>query len=254
MPRFLAQRSRVLTGLVVVAVIAGTVVLALPAGSHDAPTVYAAASLRNVLPELDGAPSYSFAGSGTLQLQIERGAPADVFAAASSRQAQALYAEGRCERPITFAANRLVLVVPASAPAGTADSLAALRRGNRRLAVGSAGVPVGDYTRKLLGATGDAAILTANTLSQEKDVSSVLAKVALGSADAGFVYHTDALAARRRVREIALPADAAPPVTYQLCVVRRDGADRDGARSFVDHVTGPEGRRALAAAGFALPG
>src|SRR4051794_17323213 len=99
MPRFLAQRSRVLMGLVVLAVLAGAVVLALPAGSHDAPTVYAAASLRNVLPGLDGAPSYSFAGSNTLQLQIERGAPADVFAAASSKQAQALYAEGRCERP-----------------------------------------------------------------------------------------------------------------------------------------------------------
>lgn len=242
-----------MAGVVALAAIVGGVVLALPAGSHDAPTVYAAASLRNVLPKLDGAPSYNFAGSDTLQLQIERGAPADVFAAASSRQAQALHAERRCERPITFATNKLVLVVPSSAKAGTADSLAALQRGGRRLAVGTAGVPIGDYTRKLLRATGHAVVLTRNTLSQEKDVAGVLAKVALGSADAGFVYHTDALSARGRVREIALPGDAGAPVTYQLCVVRRDGVDRDGARSFVDHLTGPDGRRALVAAGFGVP-
>jgi molybdate transport system substrate-binding protein len=249
----MAERVRILAGVVVVAAIAGAVVLALPAGSHDAPTVYAAASLRNVLPELDGAPAYSFAGSDTLQLQIERGAPADVFAAASSKQARALYGARRCERPVTFATNKLVLVVPSSAEAGIADSLAALQHGGRRLAVGTAGVPVGDYTRKLLKASGHTAVLTRNTLSQEKDVSSVLAKVALGSADAGFVYHTDALAARGRVREIALPGDAGAPVVYQLCVVRRDGVDRDGARSFVEHLTGPDGRRALAAAGFGLP-
>jgi molybdate transport system substrate-binding protein len=249
----MAHPIRLVAGLVVVAVVAAGIVLALPAGSHDAPTVYAAASLRNVLPELDGAPSYNFAGSDTLQLQIERGAPADVFAAASSKQAKALYAEHRCERPITFATNKLVLVVPASAKAGIADSLAALQRGGHRLAVGTEGVPVGDYTRKLLQATGHAAVLTRNTLSQEKDVAGVLAKVALGSADAGFVYHTDALAARGRVREIALPGDAGAPVIYQLCVVRRDGVDRDGARSFIDHLTGPDGRRALRAAGFGLP-
>jgi molybdate transport system substrate-binding protein len=253
MHRFLAHPARILAVLLGTVVLVGAVALALPAGSHDAPAVYAAASLRKVLPQLDGAPAYNFAGSDTLQLQVERGAPADVFAAASSKQPQALHAEGRCEQPVTFATNRLVLVVPAAARAGEADSLAALQRGGHRLAVGTAGVPVGDYTRKLLAATGHQAILARNTVSQEKDVAGVLSKVALGSADAGFVYHTDALAARGRVREIALPGTAGAPVTYQLCVVRRDGADRDGARDFVAHVTGADGRRALAAAGFGLP-
>jgi molybdate transport system substrate-binding protein len=243
------DRRRLVAGAAALAALAAVVVLALPAGSQSAPTVYAAASLRTVLPQLDGAPRYSFAGSDTLQTQVERGAPADVFAAASAKQPQALFAAGRCERPVTFATNRLVLVTPAS---GTA-SLAALRAGGLRLAVGTAGVPVGDYTRKLLAALGEEAVLTRNTVSQEKDVASVLAKVALGSADAGFVYHTDALTARARVREIALPARSQPPVTYQLCVVRRDGADAGGARRFIAHVTGAAGRRALAAAGFGLP-
>jgi molybdate transport system substrate-binding protein len=242
----------VVGGLIAVAALGAVVALALPAHSDRAPTVYAAASLRTVLPALDDAPKYSFAGSDTLQTQIERGAPADVFAAASAKQPQALFAAGRCERPVTFATNRLVLVTPATAGAGTVG-LGALRAGGHRLAVGTAGVPVGDYTRKLLAALGAEAVLRRNRVSQEKDVASVVAKVALGSADAGFVYHTDALTARGRVREVALPPSAQPPVTYQLCAVRRDGADSDGARRFVEHVTGAVGRRALKAAGFGLP-
>jgi molybdate transport system substrate-binding protein len=111
---------------------------------------------------------------------------------------------------------------------------------------------VGAYTRTLLGALHKTSVLDRNIVSQEKDVASVLAKVALGSADAGFVYHTDALAGRGRVREIALPGGQ-PPVTYELCAVRGAGADADAARSFIRHVTGPEGRRVLAKYGFGLP-
>jgi molybdate transport system substrate-binding protein len=250
MHRFTGRGLVAVAALPALVAVVAVLVAAWPAGSHSAPTVYAAASLRSVLPALDGAPRYSFAGSDTLQTQVERGAPADVFAAASAKQPQALYAEGRCERPVTFATNRLVLVVPAGST--RVRSLASLAAGGRRLAVGTAGVPVGDYTRRLLTTLDRDAVLTANTVSQEKDVASVLAKVALGSADAGFVYHTDALAARGRVHEIALP-DAAGPVTYQLCVVRRDGADADGARAFIRNVTGPAGRRALARHGFGLP-
>ena len=54
--------------------------LAAPAAAQAAPTVYAAASLRAAFPEIDGSPTYNFAGSNVLQRQIENGAPADVFA------------------------------------------------------------------------------------------------------------------------------------------------------------------------------
>src|SRR5688500_15938775 len=99
--------------------------LCAPAAA-DALTVYAAASLREAFPAIDGRPTYSFAGSTQLQLQIERGAPADVFASASPDEAQALFRAGRCARPQTFAANRLVLVVPAGNP-GNVRSVYALR-------------------------------------------------------------------------------------------------------------------------------
>jgi molybdate transport system substrate-binding protein len=226
--------------------------VALPAVAHAAPTVYAAASLRDAFPAIDGSVTYSFAGSNTLQNQIERGAPADVFASASPAEAQALFREGRCTRPVTFATNILVLLVPKDNP-GRLRSVYSLRGGGKRLAIGTAGVPIGNYTRLLLRRLGLSSVLTSNTVSQEKDVASVSAKVALGSADAGFVYHTDALATRGRTREIRVPKWAQPAVRYQLCAVKRDGADTSGAEAFIREVTGSAGRRALADHGFGLP-
>ena len=223
-----------------------------PAASADALTVYAAASLRNAFPAIDSSPDYNFAGSNTLQAQIERGAPADVFASASPKEARALFREGRCTRPVTFATNILVLLVPDSNP-GNVRSVYSLRSGNRRLAIGSAGVPIGDYTRLLLRRLRLSGILSSNTVSQERDVSSITAKVALGSADAGFVYHTDAKASGGRTREIRLPKWAQPPVRYQMCIVRRSGGDGRGAQAFIDKVRSTAGRRALRRAGFGLP-
>src|SRR4029077_14639624 len=80
-------------------------------------TVYAAASLTDVFPKIDPGPRCSFAGSDTLALQIRQGAPADVFAAASPKQPDLLYSQGLVYKPIVFATNRLVLIVPRSNPA-----------------------------------------------------------------------------------------------------------------------------------------
>ena len=136
-----------------IAVSAAAAGLAAPVAASAAPRVFAAASLREAFPQIDGSPTYNFAGSNTLQLQIERGAPADVFASASPNEAQALFREGRCERPVTFATNILVLLVPNSNP-GNVRSVYSLRSGGRRLAVGSPGVPIGDYTRRCCRACG----------------------------------------------------------------------------------------------------
>ncbi|UGS33804.1 molybdate ABC transporter substrate-binding protein [Capillimicrobium parvum] len=222
-------------------------------GPGASATVYAASSLRDVLPEIDPAARFSFGGSDTLQLQIERGAPADAFASAAPTQAEALFAEGRCERPVAFATNRLVLIVPREGR-GAVTSLGDLGRGGHRLAVGAAGVPVGDYTRRLLAALGRDDVLRDNAVSQEKDVAGIVAKVALGSADAGFVYRTDGLASRGRTRTIALPEGAQPPVRYLACAVRRDGARSAAAQAFLVRLRSDAGRAALRRAGFVLPG
>src|SRR5215207_11190353 len=101
------------------------------------PVVYAAASLREAFPKIDPRAKYNFAGSNQLQTQIERGAPADVFASASPKEAEGLYEAGRCTRPVVFATNVLVMLVPADKPAGL-RSVSSLRRAPRlRLAVGA---------------------------------------------------------------------------------------------------------------------
>src|SRR5258705_5892544 len=92
----------------------GLAMLAAPAAAQAAPRVFAAATLRAAFPQIDGAPTYNFAGSNQLQTQIRNGAPADVFASASPKEAQALFREGRCTRPVTFATNVLVVLVPKS--------------------------------------------------------------------------------------------------------------------------------------------
>ena len=233
------------------AVLVVVLALAVPAGA-SALTVYAATSLTNVFPAMDKGPTYSFGGSNTLQLQIEKGAPADVFASASPTEAQTLFKEGLCTRPVTFAINRLVLLIPNSNP-GNITSVYSLRSGGRKLSIGNSGVPIGAYTRSLLRRMRLSSILSSNTVSQQTNVGQVASQVALGAADAGFVYYTDGLAVKDRTKMISLPKWAQPPVRYQICQVRRDGVDASGAQSFIKEVTGKAGRAALKGYGFGLP-
>ena len=233
------------------ALVATVVVLGAPAAAQ-AINVDAATSLTGVFPALNKSPKYNFGGSNTLQAQIERGAPADVFAAASPNEAQALFREGLCTRPVTFAINRLVLLIPNTNP-GNVTSVYSLRSGGRRVSIGTAGVPIGAYTRQLLRRMRLSSILTSNTVSQQTNVGQVSAQVATGSADAGFVYYTDGLAVKDRTRMINLPSWAQPPVRYQICTVKRPGVDTRGAQAFIRQVTGKAGRSALKHYGFGLP-
>ena len=212
--------------------------------------VYAAASLAEVFPQLDPDARFSFAGSDVLATQIREGAPADVYAAASSKYPQELFADGLVERPVTFASNRLVLIVPRGNPARI-SSVDDIARPGTRLVVAAKGVPAGDYTRTVLGTLGLAAALD-NVVSNEDDVKGVAGKVALGEADAGFVYATDVASVRDRVRVIELPAGSQPPIEYQVAVVAGSD-DEDAARAFVEALGSEAGRAALSRAGFSLP-
>lgn len=220
-------------------------------GGRDGPLdVYAAASLAEVLPQIYPDARFSFAGSDELATQIREGAPADLYAAASSKHPQALFAEALVEEPVTFASNRLVLIVPRANP-GAIESVEDVLQPGTRLVVAAEGVPVGDYTRTVLETLGLAAALD-NVVSNEDDVKGVAGKVALGEADAGFVYATDVTPVADRVLAVELPADAQPPIEYQVAVVA-GSADKDAAHAFVERLRGAEGRRALEAAGFELP-
>lgn len=224
----------------------------LPATPAAGLNVSAATSLARVMPEIDSRPAYSFAGSNSLRIQIERGAPVDLFLAAEPREAQALYRGGRCERPLTFATNRLALIVRDGDPRRI-RSVYGLRRGGLKLSVGNAAVPVGDYSRRLLRRLRLEGVLRSNDVSQVSNVGQVLSQVAFGAADAGFVYATDARAQRRRVDALFVPRWAQPTVRYQGCVVRRRGADTAAARRLLARVRAAAGRKALRRHGFGLP-
>ena len=212
--------------------------------------VFAASSLTEALPRIDKTARYQFAGSDQLAFQIGQGARADVFLAASPKYPDDLYARGLCSKPLVFATNTVVLIVPRGNPARI-HSVEDLKRDGIRLVIGAKGVPIGDYTRKLLANLGLTSVL-ANVVSEETDVKLVVAKVALGEADAGFVYRTDVKPVGNKVLRIALPAAAQPTVEYELCVPTATRHARE-ARTFVQRVRSKAGRAQLRAAGFGLP-
>ena len=241
---------RRLLAVAALALIAASVGLALR-GRAAAPsriTVYAAASLTDAFPTVAPGETYSFGGSNDLAAQIRQGAPADVFASANATLPAQLHAEGLCSEPVVFTRNELVVIVPNANPARIRGIRDLTRRGVR-VVVAAAGVPVGDNTLGVLDQLGLASAVTRNVVSRESDVRGVLSKVALGEADAGFVYATDATTAAARLRVIAVPARAQPEVEYGICIVS-DSNRKTAARAFVRHVLSAAGQRTLQRYGF----
>ncbi len=236
-----------------VVVSAALVALLLPLTGAGATriTVYAAASLTQVFPRIAPAPRYDFAGSDALAAQINSGAPADVFASASPKQTELLYHNGVLRKPVVFATNKLVVIVPRSNPAGI-HSVYDLRRHGMKVIVGTPTVPVGAYTDQVLDSLGIKTSVMANVVSQEPDVKSIVAKIALGQGDAGFVYKTDARPAGKNVTAILIPSWAQPPIRYEIGIVKRS-SHRAAAAAFIKRVTSLRGRRLLVQAGFGLP-
>src|SRR3954454_8567535 len=174
---------RSLSRAVLVASAAALVAVVPAAADSGRLAVFAAASLTEAFPPLSSAPRYSFAGSDQLAAQIQLGARADVFAAASPKYPELLFANGRREKPIAFATNTLIVVVPRGNPARIRD-VHDLTKPGVKVVIAAKSVPVGAYTLTVLTRLGIAAAVLQNVVSQEADVKSVVAKVALGEADA----------------------------------------------------------------------
>ncbi len=243
--------------------VAGLPVLA--PGPLEAPStlnVYAAASLTEAFQELGQSLEqahpglvvrFNFAGSQQLALQIEQGAPADVFASADQRWMDYVIEKSQVTgEPAVFARNRLVAIVPRTNPAriGRLEDLA--RRGTK-IVLAAEGVPVGKYSRdalaKLAGAEGypkdyDRRVL-ANVVSQEENVKSVVAKVQLGEADAGIVYRSDVTpTVARYVRVFEIPDPYNSIASYPIAVLKSAG-NPEAAHQFVALVTSPQGQAVL---------
>lgn len=228
-------------------------------------TIFAAASLTDVLPAVEEAFSadygeevafvYNFAGSSTLAAQIIEGARADAFLSANPAQMVRLQEAGLLAAdPQTFTGNRLVVAVPADNPAGV-QTLDDLTRSGVQIVTASEGVPVRSYTDTVLARLAQAgypaAQFRANVISEEPNVRQVVGKVSLGEADAAIVYQSDItpqLADRVTALDI-IPPDVNVQATYPAAPLT--GGDVELAAAYIAFLQTDAAQTIFTAWGFA---
>jgi len=227
-------------------------------------TVYAAASLTDAFTEIGKAFEasnsgvtvvFNFGGSQNLRTQIEQGAPADVFASATTKEMDTLIAQNmvKAGAPKVFLTNRLVVILPKDNPAGVA-SLEDLSNPGLKLVLAAEEVPAGRYAREMLdnlntlfGADYKDKVL-ANVVSNEDNIRQAVTKVQLGEADASIVYVSDAVATPD-LQKIEIPADVNVIAEYPIALLV-ESANSDLANEFVVYVLSPEGQATLKKWGF----
>jgi len=242
----------------------------LPASANNDTSlvIFAASSLTNVLTDLAGVfmQEYeaelilNFAGSSTLAAQIQNGAPADIFASANAAQMQNVIESGfiASETVEVFAENDLVVIVPADNPAQITNP-GDLQQEGLLLVLAAETVPIRSYADELLITLADdygddfpAAVLD-NLVSEETNVRQVVARIALGEADAGIVYRTDItpeIAAQ--IELVDVPPGTSPIAQYFIAPLQ-SAQQNTIARAFLDFVLSDAGGAILQKWGFCLP-
>ncbi|MDX6236331.1 MAG: molybdate transport system substrate-binding protein [Kribbellaceae bacterium] len=217
-------------------------------------TVFAAASLKDSFTDLGKQfeaahpgvkVTFSFAASSALAAQITSGAPADVFASASTKNMDKVAAAATA--PKVFAKNVMEIAVPPSNP-GKVTGPNSLASPSVKTALCQPQVPCGATAAKVF----TNAKITVKPVTLEPDVKAVLSKVQLGEVDAGVVYVTDVLAAGAKVKGVEIPADVNASTSYPIAALTKS-ANAKAASAFVDYVLSPTGGGVLTAAGFQKP-
>lgn len=265
------MRSKVILCLFTVVAVALTACTAPAVAAPKTLTVLAAASLTEPFKELGQKFSashpgvktaFNFAGSQQLAQQIVQGAPADVFASASTKTMDAAVTARRVQAgaPQTFAKNGLVIIFPKDNPANLRE-LKDLAQPGLKLDLAAKEVPVGQYSLDFLdkaskdpgfGPDFKEAVLK-NVVSYEENVKAVLTKVALDEADAGIVYTSDISGAQAdKVGQLEIPAALNSIAIYPIAVLS-DSPNPALAQAFVELVLSPDGQAVLAKYGFVTP-
>ena len=234
-------------------------------GGKETLTVFAAASLTQAFTEVGDAfeeqhPEYSirlaFDGSQRLRVQLDHGAVADLFASADERQMDLAKESGLLvSEAVAFATNSLVVAVSSRAGAHV-DSLIDLAGDNVKLVLAHPEAPAGRYALAVIDllaksldfGPGYSARLLENVVSQEPNVRGVLQKVALGEADAGFVYASDASTAEN-VSTLPLPEQANIAAIYPVAVLRT-AVNKMAAEEFIQFLISPRSQSILQDHGF----
>jgi molybdate transport system substrate-binding protein len=219
-------------------------------------TVFAAASLMGTFTELGkqfeaahpgDTVKFSFGASSALATQINSGAPADVFASASTKNMDQVVTPGNASNPQNFAKNVMEVAVPPSNPAKV-TSVNDLAKSSVKTALCQPQVPCGVVAAEVF----KNAKITVKPVTLQPDVKSVLSQVELGSVDAGMVYVTDVMAAGSKVKGVTIPADVNGSTLYPIAALTHS-KEQAIAQAFVAYVLSPPGEQVLKAAGFAAP-
>ena len=218
--------------------------------------VLAAASLKEAFTKIgkqfeaahpDTKVAFNFGPSSGLATQITAGAPADVYASASTKTMSQVVEAGVAASPTDFASNVMEIAVPPKNPANVTE-LSDLAKPVVKVALCQKAVPCGVTAAKVF----TKAKLTVTPVTQEVDVKAVLTKVTLGEVDAGVVYVTDVLAAGDKVKAVTIPTDVNASTKYPIATLTK-APNKATAQAFTDFVLSPGGSAILTAAGFAQP-
>ena len=223
--------------------------------------VFAAASMTETLTELgevymtenpDVKIVFNFDSSGTLQTQIEEGAPCDIFISAGQKQMNEL--DGVLEESrFDILENKVALVIPEGNPADIQnfdDLIDALQEGEILLAMGNSDVPVGQYTQKILAFfdLDEAELAEAGCLTYGSNVKEVTTQVAEGVVDCGIVYQTDAASAGLTVVDTAT-AEMCGQVIYPAAVMETS-KNQEAAKEFLGFLKSDPADEIFEAVGF----
>ena len=222
-------------------------------------TISAAASLNDVMTAIGNDYQkqhsgvklrFNFASSGTLQRQIEQGAPVDVYLAAADKNMNELAARRLilADTRRELAQNRLVLIVPKNSTLSLHRFKDVLSNSVTHIAIGAPSVPAGMRAQEVFTRLGIWPQVQRKAV-RGKDVREVLAQVAAGNVEAGVVYRTDALVSPR-VRVISMaPTSMHAPIRYPAAVVA-ESQNLNAARAFVDYLNGARAKTIWRQYGF----
>jgi molybdate transport system substrate-binding protein len=195
----------------------------------------------------------NFGSSGNLRMQVEGGAPVDVFASADENQINILSNKSLIINSSRkdFAHNSLVLIVPKSSTLNITNIKDLANPNVQKISIGNPGtVPVGDYSLLALTEAGLWNQLKNKAVLAE-DVKQVLVYVERGDVDAGFVYLTDAKTAQPGTIKIVTSVPVSTSISYPIAVVS-SSTHKEKAQKFIDLVTGKDGQDILNTYGFVL--
>lgn len=239
------------------------IAMPLAASAAEKTTVFAAASLKDVLEEIaadwktetGNEAVLSFAGSSALAKQIVEGAPADLFISADLAWMDHVESKGLVKpgTRVSLLANRIVLVAPADSRAKLTiasgfDLAGALGEG--RLAMANTdSVPAGKYGKAALEKLG-VWNAVAPKVAQAENVRAALLLVSRGEAPFGIVYETDAKVDPKVTIIDRFPEESHAPIVYPAAVLK--DARSPAADAFLEYLKTPKAKAAFEAAGFTV--